>query len=44
VPSCPQARWNSFRRWALAACLGFLLLIRVQGAAGWRFHTTVTAT
>jgi len=28
-----RARWNAFRRWALAAC---------QGAAGWRFHTTVT--
>jgi hypothetical protein len=37
-----RARWNAFRRWALAACLGFLQLIPVQDAAAWRFHTTVT--
>jgi hypothetical protein len=37
-----RARWQAFRRWVLAACLGFLLLLPLQGAAAWRFHTTIT--
>jgi hypothetical protein len=37
-----RIRWNAFRRWALAASLGFLLLIPLQGYAAWRFHTTLT--
>jgi hypothetical protein len=38
-----RARWNAFRRWALAAALGFLLLIPLQGFAAWRLQRTVTA-
>lgn len=39
-----RGRWNAFRRSALAASLGFLLLVPLQGYAGWRFYTTVTAS
>jgi len=37
-----RARSHAFRRWALAASLGFLLLIPLQVYAGWRFYSTVT--
>jgi hypothetical protein len=37
-----RARWHSFRRWALPAALGFLLLIPLQGYAAWKFYRTVT--
>jgi hypothetical protein len=39
-----RARWKTFRRWALAAALGFLLLIPLKGFAGWRFYRAVTVT
>jgi signal transduction histidine kinase len=39
-----RARWQAFRRWALAAALGFLLLIPLQGFAGWKFYRTVTVS
>lgn len=37
-----RARWNAFRRWALPAALGFLLLIPLQGYAAWKLQRTVT--
>ena len=37
------ARWKAFERWALAACIGFLLLIPLQCYAGWRLYSTVTS-
>jgi len=37
-----RARWNAFRRWALPATLGFLLLIPLQGHAAWKLQRTVT--
>lgn len=37
-----QARWMAFRRLALAASIAFLLLVPLQGYAGWRFYRTVT--
>jgi hypothetical protein len=36
-----RARHIAFRRWALAASLGFLLLIPLQLSAGWKLHPTV---
>ncbi len=39
-----RSPWKAFRRGALAASLGFLLLVPLQGYAGWRFYTTVTAS
>ncbi len=39
-----RARRNAFRRWALAAALGFLLLVPLQGFAAWRFYSTVTGS
>ncbi len=36
-----RARRNALRRWALAAALGFLLLVPLQGLAGWRLYSTV---
>jgi len=39
-----RARRNDCRRLALAACLGFLLLIPLQVYAGWRFYSTVTGS
>ena len=38
-----RARRNLFRRWALAAAIGFLLLIPLQATAGWRLYRTVTS-
>ncbi len=35
-------RWNAWRPWIVAASLGFLLLIPLQGFAAWGFHTSVT--
>lgn len=35
---------KAFRRGALAASLGFLLLVPLQGYAGWKFYSTVTAS
>lgn len=35
-------RWNAWRPWLVAASLGFLLLIPLQGFAAWGFHTSVT--
>lgn len=37
-----RARWHAFRRWALPAALGFLLLIPLQGYAAWKFQRTAT--
>lgn len=37
-----RARWKAIRPWLLAASLGFLLLIPLQGFAAWRFHTAFT--
>ncbi|MCP9834238.1 MULTISPECIES: hypothetical protein [unclassified Cyanobium] len=37
-----RARWKALRPWILAACLGFVLLIPLQGFVAWRFHTVVT--
>jgi hypothetical protein len=39
-----RARRNTFRRLALAAAIGFLLLIPLQASAGWRLYRTVTST
>jgi len=36
-----RARHFAFRRWALAASLGFLLLIPLQLSAGWKLYRTV---
>lgn len=36
------ARRNACRRWALAAAIGFLLLLPLQAYAAWSFHSTVT--
>jgi len=38
-----RARRNALRRWALAAAVGFLLLVPLQGWAGWRFYSTATS-
>jgi hypothetical protein len=38
-----RARRNAFRRWALAAAIGFLLLIPLQASAGWRLYRRVTS-
>ena len=38
-----RARRNAFRRLALAAAIGFLLLIPLQAFAGWRLYRTVTS-
>jgi hypothetical protein len=35
-------RRNTFRRLALAAAIGFLLLIPLQASAGWRLYRTIT--
>ena len=35
-------RWNAWRPWLVAASVGFLLLIPLQGFAAWGFHTSVT--
>lgn len=37
-----RARWKAWRPWIVAASLGFLLLIPLQGFAAWSFHTSVT--
>ena len=37
-----RTRRKAFRRWALAAAIGFLLLIPLQLSAGWRLYRTVT--
>ncbi|MCT0208008.1 HpsJ family protein [Synechococcus sp. CS-1332] len=39
-----RARRNACRRWALAAAIGFLLLIPLQGWAGWRVYSSVTGS
>jgi len=39
-----RARRNALRRWALAAALGCLLLVPLQGWAGWRLYRTVTGS
>lgn len=39
-----RARRNACRRWALAAAIGFLLLIPLQGLAGWRVYGTITGS
>jgi len=39
-----RARRNAFRRWALAAALGFLLLIPLQATAARRFHRSATVS
>lgn len=38
-----RARRNAFRKWALAAAIGFLLLIPLQVSAGWRLYRNVTS-
>ena len=38
-----RARRNAFRRLALAAAIGFLLLIPLQASAGWRLYRSVTS-
>lgn len=38
-----RGRRNAFRKWALAAAIGFLLLIPLQVSAGWRLYRTVTS-
>jgi signal transduction histidine kinase len=38
-----RARRNAFRQWALAAAIGFLLLIPLQATAGWRLYRSVTS-
>jgi len=38
-----RARRNAFRQWALAAAIGFLLLIPLQATAGWRLYRTVSS-
>jgi hypothetical protein len=37
-----RARRHAFRRWALAASLGYLLLIPLQASAGWRLYSRIT--
>jgi len=37
-----RTRRKAFRRWALAAAIGFLLLIPLQASAGWRLYRTVS--
>jgi hypothetical protein len=39
-----RSRWKGFRRCAMAASLGFLLLVPLQGYASWKFYSTVTAS
>ena len=39
-----RSRRNAFRRLALAAAIGFLLLIPLQASAGWRLYRSVTST
>ena len=36
-----RARRNAFRRWALGASIGFLLLIPLQATAGWNLYRMV---
>jgi hypothetical protein len=36
-----RARHIAYRRWALAAALGFLMLIPLQVSAGWKLYRTV---
>ena len=36
-------RRNAFRSWALAAAIGFLLLIPLQASAGWRLYRTISS-
>jgi len=38
-----RARRNAFRSWALAAAIGFLLLIPLQASAGWRLYRTISS-
>ena len=38
-----RARRNAFRQWALAAAIGFLLLIPLQATAGWRLYRTISS-
>ena len=38
-----RARRNAFRQWALAAAIGFLLLIPLQAWAGWKLYSTVSS-
>jgi hypothetical protein len=38
-----RTRNKAFRQWALAAAIGFLLLIPLQVSAGWRLYRTVTS-
>jgi len=38
-----RARRKAFRSWALAAAIGFLLLIPLQASAGWRLYRTVSS-
>ena len=38
-----RSRRNAFRSWALAAAIGFLLLIPLQASAGWRLYRSVTS-
>jgi hypothetical protein len=38
-----RARRNAFRQWALAAAMGFLLLIPLQAWAGWKLYRTVSS-
>jgi len=37
-----RARHKAFRRWTLAAALGFLLLVPLQGYAAWKFYRNVS--
>jgi len=39
-----RARRNALRRWCLAAAIGFLLLVPLQGVAGWRLYRSVTGS
>jgi hypothetical protein len=39
-----RARLKACRGWALAAALGFLLLIPLQAAAGWRLFHSITSS
>jgi hypothetical protein len=39
-----RARRNAFRQWALAASMGFLLLIPLQAWASWKLYRTITST
>ena len=38
-----RSRRKAFRQWALAAAIGFLLLIPLQGFAGWKLYRKVTS-